>query len=71
MLAQSRKHGKVLESCRVAGERDAHRDLLEQAAHDLAAARLGKRVGETDLPETRRRLLDRTLFEREVFAEGP
>lgn len=67
MLAQSRKRGKVLESCRVAGERDAHRNLLEQSAHDLSTACLRKRVGETDLPETRRRLLDRTLFEREVF----
>ena len=33
----------------------------------FSTACLRKRVGETDFPETRRRLLDRTLFEIEVF----
>src|SRR5215218_9061629 len=43
------QHGEVFEGGRVAVGRAGGGDLAEQAAHDLAGARLGERVGEAYL----------------------
>ena len=49
VLPQLGQHGVVLERRRVAHRLLARGDVAQQAAHDLAAARLGQRVGEADL----------------------
>src|SRR5258708_15195296 len=65
VLAQLGQHGEVLERGRVADRLLPRRDVAEKTAHDLAAARLGQRVGEADLlrPCDRSDLLDDVLLE--------
>src|SRR5258707_411966 len=48
-LAELGEDAEVFERRGVAGDLAAAGDFLEQAAHDLSAARLGQRVGEADV----------------------
>src|SRR5262245_44981932 len=49
LLAELREHRVVLERGRVAHGLLARGDVAQEAAHDLAAAGLRQRVGETDV----------------------
>src|SRR4029453_12593516 len=70
VFAQLGQHREVLERRRVADRFLPRRDVAQQAPHDLAAARLGKGVGEPDLfrPRDGADLLDDVLLE--LAAQG-
>src|SRR5688572_9151079 len=53
VLAQARQERVVLDRARVLHGLDPGRDVAQEPAHDLAAARFGQRVGEADLARPR------------------
>jgi hypothetical protein len=67
--AQARQHREILQRRRVAERLAAARDVLEQPAHDLAAARLRQGVGETDFFRARQRPISFSTWARSSFCK--